>query len=117
MKLNITGVTRYDKDKEGNPLKTKDGRPYTRLVVRCKEYDKPISGFDSPQTKDLKEGDVVEAEVEQKGEYLNFRLPNKTESLENEIVKLKLRVSSLESKLSPQPPKYPEFEIEDNPPF
>ncbi len=82
MKLTLTSIQRYDKDKGGLPLKTRDNRPYTRLVIRVKEYgEKQLSGFDNPQTQNWKEGDEIEAEVEQKGEYLNFKLPKKEDKV------------------------------------
>ena len=50
-------------------LKTKDGRPYTRLSIKTVEYgDKWLSGFEGFATKNWKEGDSVELEVEEKGE-------------------------------------------------
>ena len=125
MKLNITSVTRYDKDREGKPLMTRDNRPYTRLVIRTKEYDKPLSGFDSIQTQNLKEGDVLEAEVEQKGEYLNFKLPNKQdllgkqlEELQSRVMKIQLMVEKIGQVIVPKEKDeipYPEGEPEDIP--
>jgi len=81
MKLTLTYVGRFTTKKDGTPLiSSKTGRPYTSLRIKANEYgDKYISGFDSAETKGWKEGDTVEADVEQKGEYLNFSVPKKTE--------------------------------------
>ena len=122
--LTLTSITRYDKDKEGNPLKTKDGRNYTRLVIKCKEYgDKMLSGFDSIQTQSWREGDTVECEVEQKGEYLNFKLPNKQdlvskqlEQILNNQATIKLMLVKIGQAVVPQPKEevpYPEGEPEE----
>ena|SRR3990167_6470447 len=125
MKLTLNQLTRFDKDKEGNPLKTRDGRPYTRLLIRAKEYgDKPISGFDSIQTQGWREGDTVEVEVEQKGEYLNFKLPNKQdligkqlEEINGRLVKMNIGIQQILSHLQPKKEEeidYPAFEGEPN---
>src|SRR3990167_9827503 len=123
--LTLTSIQRYDKDKEGNPLKTKDGRNYIRLVIRCKEYgDKMLSGFDSIQTQGWREGDTIEAEVEQKGEYLNFKLPNKQdligkslEEINGRLVKMNIGIQQILSHLQPKKEEeidYPAFEGEPN---
>ena len=123
-KLTITSIARYSNDKEGKPLVTKDNRPYTRLVIKCKEYgDKFLSGFDSYQTKTLKEGDTIEAEVTQNGEYLNFRLPNKEdrlfkqmEEINSRVMKILLMVEVIGKAVVPQPKEavpYPEGELEE----
>lgn len=78
MHITLTQVNRYTTSKDGSPLKTKDGRPYTSVRVKCVEYgDKILSGFENHVTKSWKEGDKVEVEVEEKGDYLNFRTPKK----------------------------------------
>lgn len=117
MKLKLTSVTRYTNDKDGKPLITKDKRPYTRLVIGAEGYEKKLSGFDSPQTKDWVEGSEVEVEVEQKGEYLNFKVPNKNnkelEDVKNDITSLKLRIKRVEDIVLPKPKEaipYPEGE-------
>ena len=81
MKTTLTSLKRFDKDRDGNALKTRDGRPYTRLVIETKEHPKSLSGFDSIQTSGWQIGQEVDIEVEQKGEYLNFKLPNKEDRL------------------------------------
>lgn len=91
MEVNLTKVIRQTTDKKGDALKTKDGRNYTRLLLKTTEYgDKFISGFDNAATKAWKEGDKVEVEVEQKGEYLNFKVP-KPEDKSNEQLTWLLR--------------------------
>lgn len=110
MKVSLTSIKRFSEDKEGNPLKTKDGRPYTRLLIRTKEHgERGISGFDNIQTQNWKEGDEVEIEVEPKGEYLNFKLPNKQdlvskqlEEINNRTLKIILMLEEMASRLIPK---------------
>jgi hypothetical protein len=97
MKVTINKVMRYTEDKNGNPLRTKDGKPYTSLRMQVAEYpDKWMSGFDGKSTATWKEGDVVEVFVEQKGEYLNFKVPNATSVATEKIGDLEARVVALE---------------------
>lgn len=108
--IKLTSVTRYDKDKDGNPLKTKDGRPYTRLVIGAEGYEKKLSGFDGLQTKDWAAGSEVDVEIEQKGEYLNFKVPNKQdlvgkaiEELNGRTMKILLMVEEIGRAVVPKP--------------
>lgn len=85
-KLTLTRVTRITKDKAGNPLTTKAGKPYTRLLINTNEYGQTaLSGFDGSATESWKEGMTVEAEVEKKGDYLNFSVPNKQAQATSEM--------------------------------
>lgn len=78
MKATITFVGRYTSKKDGSPLIGANGKPYTSLRIKANEYgDKFLSGFDNAQTREWKVGDTVEIDVEQKGEYLNFSVPQK----------------------------------------
>jgi hypothetical protein len=73
MKVEITKIFRTLKDKQGGQLKTKDGRAYERVSIKTKEYgDKYISGFGNKWNETWKEGDIVDIDIKQKGEYLNF---------------------------------------------
>ncbi len=90
----LTSIKRYSEDKDGNPLKTKDGRNYTRLVIGIEGQTKTLSGFDSKDTADWVVGNEVEIEIEEKGEYLNFKVPKKDavngkvlETIQNNLLK------------------------------
>lgn len=77
--MKITSITRYTKDKDGNTLKTRDGRPYTSVRLKVEEHgDKWISGFGNAQNENWQVGDEVDITVAQKGEYLNFVMPKKS---------------------------------------
>lgn len=96
-KLTLTFVGRYTTKKDGTPLVGKTGKPYTSLRIKCNEYgDKYLSGFDGAATQGWKEGDVVEVEVEQKGEYLNFSVPRKEDIAFSEVSKLAGKHTTLE---------------------
>ncbi len=99
-KLRLTRVYRSTKDKEGNELKTKLGKPYERVSIKTEEYgDKWLSGFGNEQNKEWKEGDEVTLEVKEVGQYLNFS-PVKMESrLMDMFQDLNKRVKNLEDKL------------------
>lgn len=96
-KYTLTGVWRNTTDKQGNPLKSKDGKPYTKLSIKTKETgDKYVGGFGNKANEAWKVGDVVEIIVEQNGEYLNFKLPNKDDAQNERISKLEGRVTKLD---------------------
>ena len=91
MKYKLTKVFRTTKDKEGNELKTRDNRPYERLAVKVAEHgDKWISGFGGKGNTYWKEGDEVEINIEQKGEYLNFSMPNVWDAIKDLQKKIKV---------------------------
>jgi len=75
-KITISRISFFDKDKEGNQLKSKDGKPYTRCLIDTTDGRK-VSGFRNATSAGWKVGDEVEVEVEQKGEYWNFKTVKK----------------------------------------
>lgn len=88
-KLQITKIYRSDKDKEGKPLKTKDGRPYRKISIKTKEYgDKWITGFESYWNEDWVEGLAVMVDVEQNGDFLNMKKIDPIKLLEERVLKL-----------------------------
>lgn len=128
MELHITKIARFTKKQDGTPLLTKDGRPYTSIRIKTTEHgDKWLSGFENAETKNWKEGDAVEAEVEQKGEYLNFRVPKKEDKLseallriENKLQTIAMMVNVLYTNATDKKPHYPTHEeegIDDEPAF
>lgn len=110
MKLSITKIYRSWKNKEGNPLKTKDGREYERVAIRCKEHgEKWLSGFGGQWNSNWQIGDEVEVDIEEDGEYLNFRKPDPIKKLEERVTQLEDR---LEDHISADSKEA--FEEEDN---
>ncbi len=65
-----------------------------------------MSGFNNAQSNSWKEGDEVEIDIEQKGEYMNFKVPKaedktdgKLEQILNYLVGLKMDVAAIDAKL------------------
>lgn len=85
-KFKITKITRYTTDKQGQKLKTKDGRDYTRVNIQTEQYgQKWISGFGSNTNVNWKEGDEVELIIKVNGEYLNFSEPKKIDAVDEKL--------------------------------
>lgn len=98
MTATLTKVYRTDKDKNGNPLMSKAGKPYTRMSIKCQEHgDKWLSGFSSGWNQNWKEGDTVEIEVKQNGQYLNFEKSDPVVGLSLDVAGLKIRMAKLEA--------------------
>lgn len=92
-KVTLSFINRTDKDKNGNPLVTKTGKPYSRLSIKTIQHgDKYLSGFSDGWNQGWKLGDEVSIDVTQNGQYLNFGKVNM------EAVLLD-RVNSLEAKM------------------
>jgi len=97
MQLKIIKVYRSWKDKEGTSLKTKDGREFERVAIKVNEYgDKWVSGFGGFWNKDWKEGDTINVDVEEKGQYLNFKRIDPVQELRDVVFGLEKRVLTLE---------------------
>ena len=93
MRVKILKLYRNDKDKQGNPLKTKDGRPYTRIRMQTDQHGEAlVSGFQNAQSAKWEVGQEVDVDVTQNGEYLNFSVPKaeevKLDGLEAKIEEL-----------------------------
>lgn len=73
MQISITAVSRKERT-------SKKGRPFISLGLKCSEYgERWLSGFGNEANKDWKKGDKVNIEVEDTGEYLNFKMPEAEE--------------------------------------
>jgi len=94
--MKITKITRYTKDKQGNPLKTKDGRDYTRVNLQVAEHgQKWISGFGSNTNVNWKEGDEVELIIKENGEYLNFSEPKKIDAVDEKLEQILNKLTTI----------------------
>lgn len=97
-------------DKNGNPFKmaileTQDGRKASMYVGKFQQKLIPIMQSWTP-------GKAIDVEFEQKGEYLNFKIPSK---MDKRLSALELRISRIEgildgkgliaSKTSPEAPQ------------
>ena len=101
MKVKITQINKYDKDKIGNVLKTKDGRLYTRLSIKTEEYhDNYLSGFLAEWNDKWKVGDIVKIKIKEvvgnAGQvYLNFSNYERIDELEERVAELEMEVKAL----------------------
>ena len=73
MQVTITSAERVQRTARAT------GKPFISLTITTKEHgSRKLSGFGNKVNETWKVGDVVEIEVEQKGEYLNFSMPRAT---------------------------------------
>lgn len=73
-KVTLARVSHFTKDKEGNPLTNKQGKPYTRCLIDTTD-GRTLSGFGNQTTSNWNEGMEVEVEVSESNGYLNFKAP------------------------------------------
>ena len=100
-KVTLTKVYASDKDKNGNPLVSKTGKPYKKMSIKCVEHgDKWLSGFEGRDNANWKEGDQVEIIVKQNGEYLNYDVPKAEDKLAMRVSALELEVMNLRNSLA-----------------
>ena len=99
MKLKITKIWFNNTNKDGQPYLDKDSRPYTRVVIKTDQHgEKKLSGFaySGDEMMRWREGQEVDIDVSQKGEYLNFRLPKGLKYTFDQFAGLENRVTTLE---------------------
>lgn len=75
-KVTLARVSHFTKDKDGNALVTKQGKPYTRCLIDTTDGRK-LSGFGNQTTSNWNEGMEVEIEISESNGYLNFNVPKK----------------------------------------
>lgn len=96
-KVIITKIYKTDKDKQGNQLKSKEGKPYTRMSIKTEQYgDKWISGFENKDNSSWKEGDEVEVLIKENGEYLNFETPKKDDKVNDKLELILTKLGKLQ---------------------
>lgn len=100
-KVRLTNINDKTVDKNGAALKTKDGKPYTRRLIKCEQHgDTLLSGFKSPWNESWKEGDEVTIDIEEVKKdgrvYLNFKKVDMLDRVMGMLNDLNERVSNLE---------------------
>lgn len=113
-KQKITSLQIYDKDKDGNTLKTRDGKVYERIIIKTDRHgENSLSGFVSKATQDWKVGSEIEIEVTtvsngKGGFYYNFKTPKaedkvnqKLEQILNGQTTIKLKLEQILELLRP----------------
>jgi uncharacterized coiled-coil protein SlyX len=98
--LTITRLNKFTNDKDGKPLIGKTGKPYTRILLKAKEYgDNTISGFGQKESDAWKAGDEVRLDVVEvtKGEktYYNFNYVDQDAENMDAISKLQKGMEAL----------------------
>ena len=107
MKTILTNVKTFTQDKDGNPLKTRDGKPYTRLNIQTKSHgDRWISGFGNSRNRNWAAGEEVDIEVKENGQYLNFEMPKPVvmggmdEVARNQLIGIQMDISQIKTALA-----------------
>ena len=119
MKVTVTRVSVTDKSRDGSPIIGKYG-PQIRVGLQVKEHgEKWLSGFMKPDKRDhFQVGKEYELEIEQKGDFLNFRLPKASANPEleqrvrqsyNDIQNIIVRLVRIEKQIgiNPQDAAFP----------
>ena len=119
MTTKLTDIRQITTDRAGVPLRTRDGRPYTRLLIKTENYGKQwISGFANKQNYNWKVGDLVNIEIQEvqkNGQtYLNFRTQDRIDLLEARIATLEIQIRNL---MGSQEPKEEKEQPEELPPL
>ncbi len=97
MKTTIVNIARFTTKKDGTPLISQKGKPYTSVRIQVPEYGEQwLSGFENADNKDWHKESEVEIEVEKRGDFLNFSTPKREEAGSGE---LKLAISVVSAKL------------------
>lgn len=100
-KVTLTRVFATDKNKDGTPLMSKLGKPYSKMSIKCAEHgDKWLSGFKGKENEFWKEGDQVDIIVKQNGEYLNYDVPKAEDKLAMRVSALEVDVMQLKNALA-----------------
>jgi hypothetical protein len=100
-KITLTRVFATDKNKDGTPLMSKLGKPYSKMSVKCVEHgDKWLSGFKGKENEFWKEGDQVDVIVKQNGDFLNYEVPKAEDKLAMRVSALEVEVMQLKNSLA-----------------
>ncbi len=100
-KVTIESIYINDTKQDGSPMINKNNEPFkmANLKFNGKSASMYIGKFgdkDLAVIQTWKSGDVVDIILEESGQYLNFKLPNKTDI---EIESIKFRLARIEGKL------------------
>ena len=100
-KVKLESVFINDKKADGSPLINKNGGKFKMAVIKfngktASKYLDPKFGAKDEQTiSQWKSGDEVVVMIEQKGNFTNFSIPNKTDKLEARVVILEDKINKL----------------------
>lgn len=99
----LTFVKRDSTDKEGNPLVTKDGRPYVRMSIKvASRGDRYLSGFGNAANGGWQVGDEVDIVITESDKldkngkpYLNFSLPKPEDKANEALNKILMEITPI----------------------
>ena len=114
MKIILSQIQHYSKDRQGKPLIGKNG-PYEKCVLTAQGGQK-YYGFGNQTTHSFQIGQEVEIEVSERNGFLNFKLPPRTISRQ-EFDELKLRIEGIENAIADMKRVDTTDPIEDEPTF
>lgn len=100
----LTFVKRDSTDREGNPLISKQGKPYTRMSIKVESRgDRYLSGFANAGNASWKPGDevdivITEAQAKDKNgqPYLNFSQPKPADIASEGISKILDKLTAMQ---------------------
>lgn len=107
--LKIEKIARKRENKQGEKYIDKNGKPFELVYIKTKEGW--ISLFARPEMDNWQENDEVEIIVEQKGQYLNGRIPTRLDRLEIRMDELEAFVKGDQGKATPDVDVPPDFEL------
>jgi len=121
----ITNIFINDKDKNGKPFQTKDGKPFRKIAIKVdknqsnpKEYDDQwiscLSFNENDYTLQFKSGDEVDILIEKNNDFWNFKTPSKLNLLEIRVKVLEDLVLPKAEELEELPDKKELPELEEN---
>lgn len=104
--IRVTKIFKSDKDKAGNPFKTKTNKPFWKVAIKTEKYgDDWFSCLcfreDAPEMK-LEEGVEYTLNITESNGYKNFNLPLKADLLEGRVTKLEDTVRKIISHIKPK---------------
>lgn len=88
-KVTIKRVIIKDHDKNGSPYRDKNGKPFKRVGIQTDKHGDQwllnIAYNDYDPKLKLQEGQQTEIEVEQNGDFTNFKIPTRLDLLERRV--------------------------------
>ena len=104
-RVRLTNISRYDKDRDGKPLKSKfNNKPQERIVVQTEEYPgKDMSGWFDLGAFTWKAGDEMEVVITENQGWLNFRLPKRDDVIDAKLDQILAKLEGIEEDLGRRP--------------
>lgn len=109
MQTVLKSVYINDKKKDGSPYINKKGQPFKMAMIETAEgvkaslyLDEKFGAKDEATISTWKSGDTVDIVIEEAGDFTNFKIPTKTDLLEEKVNDIDRRLSALENKGLPE---------------